>query len=180
MCKRQRESIILFDVFLGVKIVRIQKGVWLGASAIVKNEKDELLVVEKAYGGLKGLWSFPAGFAEQGETLDETAAREVLEETGVQVQITHCLGIRTGILSNDISDHLVMFYGCVQGVPMAIPAAGEIVQVKWLPIEQLVHSKKSSLMVRELSGALQQRMLEKKEDFDPGRQFGYKSYHLFL
>ena len=33
----------------------------------------------------KGKWSVPSGFLEQGETLQEGASREVLEETGVRV-----------------------------------------------------------------------------------------------
>lgn len=36
---------------------------------------------------LKGIWGFPKGHMEAGETETQTALREVLEETGVQVRL---------------------------------------------------------------------------------------------
>jgi 8-oxo-dGTP pyrophosphatase MutT (NUDIX family) len=39
-----------------------------------------------------GLWALPKGTPEPGETLEETARREVREETGVEVQIDSTIG----------------------------------------------------------------------------------------
>jgi ADP-ribose pyrophosphatase YjhB (NUDIX family) len=33
----------------------------------------------------RGLWTIPAGFMEEGETVEQTAARETEEETGVKI-----------------------------------------------------------------------------------------------
>jgi ADP-ribose pyrophosphatase YjhB (NUDIX family) len=46
---------------------------------------DQLLLCRRAIEPRYGLWTLPAGFMEQGETLQEGAARETLEEAGAQV-----------------------------------------------------------------------------------------------
>jgi len=40
-----------------------------------------------------GVWTFPKGNIEEGETPEETAVREVLEETGVEGKILKDLGV---------------------------------------------------------------------------------------
>ena len=51
-----------------------------GAGVIVINEKDEILMQKRRD---NGFWDFPAGSMELGESFEETARREVLEETGL-------------------------------------------------------------------------------------------------
>ena len=40
----------------------------------------------------KGLWALPKGTPEPSETLEQTAEREVAEETGLQVRIVRKVG----------------------------------------------------------------------------------------
>jgi 8-oxo-dGTP diphosphatase len=42
-----------------------------------------------------GLWTFPGGFVERGEVAEEAARREVLEETGVEIEPTGIVGLYT-------------------------------------------------------------------------------------
>jgi ADP-ribose pyrophosphatase YjhB (NUDIX family) len=46
---------------------------------------DKVLWMRRAQEPYRGLWSIPCGFMEQGETLAEAAARELFEETRVQL-----------------------------------------------------------------------------------------------
>jgi ADP-ribose pyrophosphatase YjhB (NUDIX family) len=39
-----------------------------------------------------GLWSFPSGYVDAGEVLEEAAVREVQEETGLDVRIDRLIG----------------------------------------------------------------------------------------
>lgn len=57
----------------------------IGVGAFVLKEGRVLLVKRAASPG-KGLWAIPGGMIELGETLQEAAEREVLEETGIIIQ----------------------------------------------------------------------------------------------
>lgn len=48
-------------------------------------EDDRLLWIRRATPPYKGSWAIPSGFVERGETVVGAACREVLEETGLQV-----------------------------------------------------------------------------------------------
>jgi len=44
----------------------------------------EILLIERLDPPYKGMWALPGGFMEMGETLEETARRELLEETRIR------------------------------------------------------------------------------------------------
>ncbi|MDO5493514.1 MAG: NUDIX domain-containing protein [Nesterenkonia sp.] len=46
-------------------------------------------------------WTLPGGGLEPGEPPDEAALREVLEETGYDVELTSTLGVRSFVVSGD-------------------------------------------------------------------------------
>jgi ADP-ribose pyrophosphatase YjhB (NUDIX family) len=53
----------------------------------------QVVLVRRGTNPGKGLWSYPGGYLENGETLEEAAARETFEETGLEVEITGLLGV---------------------------------------------------------------------------------------
>lgn len=59
------------------------------AGCVIGHE-GRVLLVKRAIEPRRGTWTLPAGFMENGETLEEAAAREVFEETGAPVSI-QCL-----------------------------------------------------------------------------------------
>jgi ADP-ribose pyrophosphatase YjhB (NUDIX family) len=49
---------------------------------------DQVLLCRRAIDPRTGFWTFPAGFMEQGESAEQAAARETLEEAEADVEIT--------------------------------------------------------------------------------------------
>jgi ADP-ribose pyrophosphatase YjhB (NUDIX family) len=49
--------------------------------------KDQVLLCKRAIEPRRGLWTLPAGFLENGETLQAGAMRETLEEAGARVEL---------------------------------------------------------------------------------------------
>jgi len=58
--------------------------VGVGAVVIVDGK---VVLVKRAHEPLKGRWNLPGGAVELGETLTEACAREMLEETGLVVEV---------------------------------------------------------------------------------------------
>lgn len=58
----------------------------VGVGAVVL-DGDRVLLIKRGHAPLKGQWSLPGGSVEVGETLEQAIAREVLEETGVTVDV---------------------------------------------------------------------------------------------
>lgn len=59
----------------------------LAASAVILDQDGRLLLVRRGRPPGRGLWSVPGGKVEPAESLEEAAAREVLEETGLVVTV---------------------------------------------------------------------------------------------
>lgn len=60
--------------------------------AVILDEDGRLCLVRRANEPAKGLWSFPGGKVEPGESDEEAIVREVLEETSLRVSIEADLG----------------------------------------------------------------------------------------
>ncbi|RMF67556.1 MAG: NUDIX domain-containing protein [Calditrichaeota bacterium] len=55
--------------------------------------EDQVLLCKRAIEPRYGLWTLPAGFMENGETVEEGALRETLEEANAQVKIVRLFSV---------------------------------------------------------------------------------------
>lgn len=147
--------------------------VWLGACGIVIRGQ-EALVVKKTYSGLKGQWSF-----QEGETVDEAAVREVLEETGVEAVVRQVAGIRSGVIRESISDNMVVFWmDYIGGEPR--PQEGEIAEARFMPIQELLHDPLSSTYLKIiLPDYIKREQGMTGQTFAIDHIFQYTSYKIF-
>lgn len=64
------------------------------AVAVVLEREGAVLLGRRGSGArAAGKWSFPAGFVERGEVVEEAAVREVKEETGFTVRLESMVGL---------------------------------------------------------------------------------------
>lgn len=61
--------------------------------AAILRDSDKILIARKAKGKpLEGLWEFPGGKIEFGETPEESLVRELMEEMDIKVKVNEYIG----------------------------------------------------------------------------------------
>ena len=63
------------------------------AVGVLAARDGALLLVRRNHEPAYGRWAFPSGFVDAGEVIEQAAAREVFEETGVTVRLDALLGV---------------------------------------------------------------------------------------
>lgn len=95
-------------------------------------EKRFLIVLET----YSRCWSLPKGHMEAGETEEQTALRELEEETGLQARLDCSLSATIEYpIGHGCRKQVVFFPGLVEGD--AAPGAGEIDRCKWVTAQEL-------------------------------------------
>ena len=91
----------------------------------------ELLLIKNQNGGH---WSFPKGHVETGETEEETAVREIKEETGIDVILdTSFRRVITYAPKKEITKDVVYFLAKATSYEYT-PQEEEIAKIKWVEI----------------------------------------------
>lgn len=94
-----------------------------------------MLLVRRAIDPGKGRWGFPAGFQDYGESLTETAVREVREETGLGVDPVRLLDV---VLSRDNPRKLVnLVVYLARVVAGELVAADDALEARFFPVDDL-------------------------------------------
>jgi 8-oxo-dGTP diphosphatase len=105
------------------------------AAALIDGEGRVLLQQRALHRSMPGLWEFPGGKVENGETPEAALARELEEELGVRVE----LGAMTPIAfaSDTLGDrHLVLLLYTArewEGVPYPLDASA----IRWVSVEDM-------------------------------------------
>lgn len=111
----------------------------VGVGAVVLRD-GEVLIVRRANPPRQGEWSIPGGALELGEKLRDGIAREVLEETGLAVEVGPVLEVFDSIHPDDdgrIRYHYVLIdYLCHSRTGTAL-AASDASELRWARPEEL-------------------------------------------
>lgn len=88
---------------------------------------NKLVLIERKNPPFRGKFALPGGFVDIGETVEEAVAREVMEETGLGIEIVKLLGVYSEP-SRDPRGHTVSIVYIVRGkgVPKADSDAKEV------------------------------------------------------
>jgi 8-oxo-dGTP diphosphatase len=66
------------------------------AVAVVIEQEGKVALQRRTIDPGSGLWTFPSGFVDRGEPVEEAAVREAWEEVGLQVRLDRFLGLYSG------------------------------------------------------------------------------------
>ena len=111
----------------------------VAVGAIVVRQ-GRVLMAQRGHPPGEGIWAFPGGVVELGETLAEAAEREIWEECGIRVRVVRPFGVVDRILrdaAGRVEYHYVivdMLAEWVEGEPRA---ASDTSQVGWFSAEEL-------------------------------------------
>jgi 8-oxo-dGTP diphosphatase len=74
---------------------------YVGVGAVIVQD-GRVLIVKRKYDPLAGQWSIPGGAVEIGETLEGCVAREMLEETGLEIEVGPVIEVFDRITRDDL------------------------------------------------------------------------------
>lgn len=112
----------------------------IGALAVVLRD-GQVLLAQRSKNPDRGLWGFPGGHVEWGETVLQAATRELAEETGIIAEPLHYLD-NLDLLHHDDDGRVRVHYllvgvACryVSGEPVA---GDDALEASWFPIDQIL------------------------------------------
>ncbi|MEL7241734.1 MAG: 8-oxo-dGTP diphosphatase MutT [Cyanobacteria bacterium J06629_18] len=102
--------------------------------AVIWNDKKQILIDRRLpEGAMGGLWEFPGGKIEPGETIEECIKREIDEELAIEIEIgEHLITIDHTYTQLRVT---LTVHECrhIQGVPQPL----ECDEIRWVNLEQL-------------------------------------------
>ncbi len=102
-------------------------------AAVIHRGEEVLIAHRPAHGLLGGMWEFPGGKMEPGETDEESLAREIREELGAEVEV----GAKLGSYKHAYTHFRVTLTAYHCRVASGEPRALEASEIRWVTITQL-------------------------------------------
>jgi mutator protein MutT len=102
-------------------------------AGIIVSHRGRVLLQRRAVEPRTGFWTFPGGFVEVGETAEEGACRETLEEVGLDVAPASLVGVYTRPAAGIV---LVAYAGEAQ-TDAAVAADAESLEVRWFEADAI-------------------------------------------
>ena len=113
------------------QFAKSQKKIGVG---IIRNNLGQILIDRRrSTGEMGGLWEFPGGKIEPGETIQDCIKREIKEEIGIEVLVKNCLTV----IEHQYSQFQVTLFvhDCqyIKGTPQTI----ECDEIRWVNLSEL-------------------------------------------
>jgi ADP-ribose pyrophosphatase YjhB (NUDIX family) len=128
----------------------------VAVTVVVQAADGAVLLIQRSD---NGLWAAPGGAQDLGETVTAAAAREVREETGLEIRISGVSGIYSDpehVIAYDDGEVRQEFAICLTATPTGgtLRTSDESSRVAWVAPEELHRFEIHPTMMRRLSHAL--------------------------
>jgi 8-oxo-dGTP diphosphatase len=113
----------------------------IGVGAVIL-DGHRVLLIKRAHEPLKGQWSLPGGGVELGETLESAVAREVREETGLDVEVGPIIDVLDRIVKDadgGVEHHFVLVDFVCRQSGGEVCSASDADAAEWVPLDALPH-----------------------------------------
>jgi len=107
----------------------------VAVGAAVTNDKGELLLIKRAD---SGIWLYPTGWCDVGYSAPEVVVKEVLEETGIEVEPVRLIGVLDGMRLGEsrIPLYSLLFFCRATGGELKLHPL-EVTDAGWFARDQL-------------------------------------------
>ena len=127
------------------------------AAAVILKGQDVLLI-QRGFAPRKGIWTFPGGAADTGETAREACAREVREETGLVVSVGPAIEV-VDVMEPD-GDRwryhytIIDFLAEVEPSSPPLLAGDDACDARWVPVNSISEYDLTPVALHVLERAL--------------------------
>ena len=94
------------------------------ACAIPRDEHGRMILLRRGFDPSAGLWTFPGGFVDLGESVEDAARRETREELELEVELTGLVGVYSRATDRVV---LVVFEAQARGEARTTLEATEVI-----------------------------------------------------
>ena len=112
---------------------------WLGVGVVIWRG-DRFLLIRRGKPPRLGEWSIPGGRQELGETVRETAAREAMEETGLEIELVGLVDVVDALRKDAegrVASHITLVDFAARWVAGEAIAGDDALAVGWFTLEDL-------------------------------------------
>ena len=107
----------------------------VGSALIVRDDANRILLGKRNKDPQRGNWVLPGGKIHAFESIADAAARELAEETGLQVEVQHLFRVYEVI--NEPQEHRIIIYSWAKVVGGELRASDDISEVKFVSLDEL-------------------------------------------
>jgi ADP-ribose pyrophosphatase YjhB (NUDIX family) len=106
---------------------------------VVILDGERVLLARRGRAPSAGKWSIPGGLVHLGERLEETAVREVQEETGLHVRLLGLCGVIDRVVRDGdaVRYHYVIIDYVAESVGGRLEAGTDAAEVRWVAVGDL-------------------------------------------